>query len=129
MRLKSLLAAAAASALAGFAMTAPAAAFDLGKWDAFRAPEGYDHSRVIHHWIYKPHYRHQYHLGAKDDPYAYRYAPRKYYPYYGSNYWVPAEQMRNRYRYSFDGPKYRYQPSWGQAKHDVGHGHDGKPSK
>jgi hypothetical protein len=51
---------------------------------------------------------------------VYRYDPRSwyyrqpgYYPYYGSNYWVPRKHMRYRYRYTYYGPKYRYYPSWG----------------
>jgi hypothetical protein len=31
------------------------------------------------------------------DPYAYRYEPRGYYPYYNSGYWVPAWVLRKRY--------------------------------
>ena len=51
-----------------------------------------------------------------DDPYAYRYVRRPWYPYYNSSYWVPAEAMKNRYHYSYAGPKYRYHPAWGIDK-------------
>jgi|SRR5262245_40249383 hypothetical protein len=51
---------------------------------------------------------------------TYRYDPRSWYyrqpgsyGYYGSNYWVPREHMRYRYRYTYYGPKYRYYPAWG----------------
>ena len=57
---------------------------------------------------------------------VYRYDPRSwyygksrregYYPYYGSNYWVPREEMRYRYRYLYYGPKYRYYPAWGYPR-------------
>jgi hypothetical protein len=47
------------------------------------------------------------------DPYAWQYSPRGYYPYYGSHYWVPPAQMRYRYRYTYDGPKFEYYPGWG----------------
>jgi hypothetical protein len=53
-------------------------------------------------------------------PRLYRYDPRswyyrepRYYPYYGSGYWVPRAEMRYRYRYKYIGPKYQYAPAWG----------------
>jgi hypothetical protein len=48
----------------------------------------------------------------RGDPYAYRYQPRAYYPYYGSPYWRPAAEMllyRDRYRHELP----RYYPAWG----------------
>jgi hypothetical protein len=106
MRLKSLLAGLAASILAGLAAPTEASAFG---YDPSVAPERPE-PRIVHHYVYKPRYLHVYH----GDPYAYRYVRRGYYPHYGSHYWVPAEQMRNRYRYNYTGEKYRYQPSWGR---------------
>jgi hypothetical protein len=103
----SLLASLAASVLVSLAGAAPATAGG----DLSVAPERPE-QRVIRHYVYRPHYVHEYH----GDPYAYRYVRRGYYPYYGSHYWVPAEQMRYRYRYTYEGPKYRYQPSWGRPK-------------
>ena len=57
---------------------------------------------------------------VRNRPRAYRYdayswyqAPRGYYPYYGSGYWVPRAEMRYRYRYTYYGPRYRYYPAWG----------------
>jgi hypothetical protein len=51
---------------------------------------------------------------------AYRYDPRSwyyrqpgYYPNYATNYWVPRQHMRYRYRYTYYGPKYQYYPAWG----------------
>jgi hypothetical protein len=121
MRLPSMLAALALGVLGAVGQTAPAAAWG---WDPSVAPEGYDHPRVIRHYVYRPRYQHVYHSGNQGDPYAYRYAKRAYYPYSASHYWAPAEMMRNRYRYSYDGPKYRYQPSWGKpVEHHSQAGH------
>jgi hypothetical protein len=119
-------------ALAMTLSAVPASAFDLGKkWDPTVAPEGYGQHKTIHHWIYRPHYKHVYHSALNEDPYAYRYARRAYYPHHASGYWVPAEQMRYRYRYSFQGPKFQYHPAWGHGK--TAHAHDGsgdgKPTK
>jgi hypothetical protein len=47
------------------------------------------------------------------DPYSWYYSPRGYYPYYASGQWVPRAEMRNRYRYRYFGPRYRYYPAWG----------------
>jgi hypothetical protein len=48
----------------------------------------------------------------RGDPYAYRYQPRVYYPYYGSPYWRPAaEMLLYRERYSHELPP--YYPAWG----------------
>jgi hypothetical protein len=50
--------------------------------------------------------------GTYRDPYAYSYEPRGYYPYYGSPYWRPADEMllyRERYRHELP----RYYPAWG----------------
>lgn len=130
MRLKNWLAGLAAGAFAVLSATS-ASAFGYKKWDPSVAPEGYGHSRVIHHWVYKPHYKHVYHLAHIPDPYSYRYVKRKYYPYSGSQYWVPADQMRYRYHYSYHGPKYRFQPSWGKPRghHHGHHAHRGYPTK
>ncbi len=37
---------------------------------------------------------------------------RGYYPYYGSDLWVPRKYMKTRYRYKYLGPRYRYYPAW-----------------
>ena len=61
---------------------------------------------------------------VRDRPRMYRYDPRswcyrrtqrreRYYPYYGSGYWVPRDEMRFRYRYVYRGPHYTYYPAWG----------------
>lgn len=56
------------------------------------------------------HYDYRY--GGSLDPYAYRYEPRGYYPYYNSGYWVPRHLVRKR-RY-FRRPPY-YQ-AWGDNR-------------
>lgn len=114
MRLKSLLAALAALACFGLAAPNPAAAFG----DRERAPEGWNRTRHIHHWVYYPRYVHHYHV----DPYAYRYSPRGYYPYYNSGYWRPAHVIRARnhkryYHWNVQPPRKFYHPSWGRPKH------------
>lgn len=47
------------------------------------------------------------------DTRSWYYAPRGYYPYYGSEMWVPRRYMKTRYRYKYLGPRYRYYPAWG----------------
>lgn len=47
------------------------------------------------------------------DPRSWYYSQRGYYPYYNSGYWVPRAEMRYRYRYTYYGPKYQYNPAWG----------------
>jgi hypothetical protein len=128
MRVQTLISlAAAAAALACVATPEPAAAFGS---DPLVAPEGRDFA-----------------IGARkragrgecegestmcDDAYGYRYVRRPWYPGYNSGYWVPADEMRNRYRYSYTGPKYRYHPAWGVDRDGQGHAdidRDGKPMK
>jgi hypothetical protein len=84
-----------------------------------RPPAGFNETQDIHHWSYTPRYRHVYHV-ASGDPYAYRVERRGYYPYYKSDYWVAAAEMRNRYRYKFEGRKYQYSPSWGKPRAEHG---------
>ena len=127
MRLTTVLAAAAVISTLGALTPEPAKAFGS---DPFATPEGWDLP-----------------LGARrragrsectgestmcDDAYGYRYVRRPWYPGYNTGYWVPADEMRNRYRYSYTGPKYRYHPAWGADKDGGGHAdivRDGKPLK
>ena len=51
------------------------------------------------------------------DPYAYRYEPRGYYPYYKSHYWRPAHLVRRRR--GIKAPK--YYPAWGYYKKHYNH--------
>ncbi len=56
---------------------------------------------------------------AGPDPFAYRYEPRGYYPYYASRYWVPRREMRYRYRYNYALPE--YYPAWGYPSRNWDH--------
>jgi hypothetical protein len=92
MSFKSLLAAAAFLAVAAAAPLAPAMAFG----------DHYSRYRDV----------------REPDPYAYRYAPRGYYPWYSSPYWVPARIVRIRkhlhyYHWAHQPPRFRYYPAWG----------------
>jgi hypothetical protein len=61
----------------------------------------------------EPPVRHRPRLYRYDPRSWYYNQPQRYYPYYGSGYWVPRAEMRYRYRYRYVGPKYRYYPAWG----------------
>ena len=102
MRLKTI--AAAAAALLGFslAVVEPAQAWH-------RDPAGWGEVRTVRHYGYYPRYNHVYLIHGRTDPYAYRYAPRGYYPYYNSGYWRPAAEVRRTARYPLP-PYYR---AWG----------------
>ncbi len=82
-----------------------------------RAPEGWGRSREIRHYVYRPRYRHVYRFRAETDPYAYRYEPRGYYPYYNSGYWRPAHVIRKR-RYLRRPPYYK---AWGENRRRYRH--------
>lgn len=88
MRLRVLLVA----LLAAVGLMAPLAA-EAGHR---RAPVGYGEVQVVRHWGYYPRYAHVYTVDFATDPYAYRYSPRRYYPYYNSDYWRPAAVLRYR---------------------------------
>lgn len=66
------------------------------------ADAGHRHSRgwgkvqTVHHYGYYPRYRHVYHVNYRTDPYAYRWEPRGYYPYYNSRHWRPVAELRYR---------------------------------
>jgi len=47
---------------------------------------------VVRHHAYFPRYWYD----AEYDPYAYSYAPRRYYPYYNSGYWRPTVELQYR---------------------------------
>ena len=121
---QSLLSSAAALALGLLSSMAPAAAFD---WDRPTPPPGWRGEQTVRHWVYRPLYNHVHYRNSVTDPYAWRWRQPKYYPYYGSRYWVPADQVRHKYRSHAHGPAYVYQPAWGYpAAHsyeDGGHHH------
>jgi hypothetical protein len=100
MRVTTVLALAAGAALLALSWAAPATA---GRGN----PHGYG--------IYSPA-----EPPVRGRPRLYSYDPRswyyrqpRYYPYYGSGYWVPRAEMRYRYRYKYIGPQYEYYPAWG----------------
>lgn len=72
--------------------------------------DGWGTKRVVRHFVYYPNYRHHYATHSATDPYAYRYEPRGYYPYYNSGYWGPARVKR------FRGHLPKYYASWGAWK-------------
>ncbi|MFN3743152.1 MAG: hypothetical protein ACK4TL_00465 [Hyphomicrobiaceae bacterium] len=66
-----------------------------------------------------------YHPATFDvDPYAYRYSPRGYYPYYNSAYWSPARYVRARnhmHYYHWIETRPPYFRSWGHPRKDWHH--------
>jgi hypothetical protein len=103
------------------AVVAPPHQAEAFGWGDDHSPSGWGEQRTIHHHVYYPRYKHVYHVHPATDPYAYRYAPRGYYPSYTSHYWVPAEHVRARQAQTYSGysgPKYEYQPAWGSNGQD-----------
>jgi hypothetical protein len=109
MRLKSVLAALVA-----------VEAFDF---DRPHPPQGWVQDREVRHWVYYPRYHHVYLTHAathshKADPYAYRYEPNGYYPYYNSGYWKKRHEIaRNRPHHS----QPKYYAGWGAKKKNYKH--------
>jgi hypothetical protein len=121
MRLKSIIAAVAAAVSFLSLASAPAQAWS-------RKPSGWGEERTVHHYGYYPRYNHVYHIHYRTDPYAYRYEPRGYYPYYNSGYWRPAHEVRrNRYyalppyyqAWGYPNPNYHHR-AW-HKRHHGGH--------
>jgi hypothetical protein len=82
----------------------------------FAAPggaEAFDRDRGEGHWGWG-HDRGLRRADDRGDPYGYQYQPRGYYPYYGSSYWRPLSEVRYRYRYHFELP--RYYSAWGHPR-------------
>ena len=124
MRLKSLLVAVFGLISLGLVSAEPAAAFH---WDRPDQPAGWDRMRTIRHWVYRPHYNHVYLTHFETDPYAYRYVPRGYYPYYNSMYWRPAGSIHRAksrlppYYQSWGAPKRGYHHVEWHRRHYGGH--------
>jgi hypothetical protein len=106
-----------AAAIAILAMTAPQQA------------NASDHSvsqhRSSRHWVYYPRYHHFYPSTGSDDPYAYSYEQRGYYPYYNSGYWKRRQDVALK-RSHFHAPKYfrswgANRTHWDQAKWHADH--------
>ena len=94
-------------------LATPASAFGWHR----KHPEGWGRERVVRHYVYYPRYKNRYYYAYRTDPYAYRYEPRGYYPYYKSHYWRPSYMVR-RHR-GFTAP--RYYPAWGYYKRRYHH--------
>ncbi len=79
---------------------------------------GWGERRVVTHRVYRPRYVHVYrYRRGHGDPYAYRYEPRGYYPYYNSRYWKPPQYIR-RPRHYRQPPYYK---AWGYPKRGYRH--------
>ncbi len=115
MRLKSMIAMVAA--VLALALASPKSAEAFG-WHRTGEPAGWGRMRTVRHWVYRPRHHHVYHSHVATDPYAYRYEPRGYYPYYNSHYWRPAHEMRKR-RPHYALPK--YYRAWGHPKRNYRH--------
>jgi len=114
MRFKSVLAAILAAVVLSIGFSTPGSA---GGWERRGPPAGWGRERVVRHWVYRPRYQHRFHVHHRTDPYAYRYEPRGYYPYYSSGYWRPAHKVRRHRGYAAP----RYYPSWGYKKRRYRH--------
>jgi hypothetical protein len=116
MRLKSLVA--AVVAIVGLATLSVGSA----SADGVDKPRKWSKAHHTHHRVH--HVRHD--RGFKVDPYAWRYSPRGYYPYYGSNYWAKASYVKWRNRahlnqWNTQPPYFRYYQSWGYPKKTWNH--------
>ena len=119
MRFKTMIAMVAA--VLALALASPKSAEAFG-WHRTAEPAGWGRMRTVRHWVYHPRYHHVYHSHTATDPYAYRYEPRGYYPYYGSHYWAPAYALRKRnhlryHHWNAQAPRYKYYKAWGYPKH------------
>jgi hypothetical protein len=115
MRFTGFLAVAAAAIAIGLMAAPQAQAFDHGRTDA---PSGWVGVRDVRHWVYYPRYRHYYLTNGSTDPFAYRYEPRGYYPYYNSGYWKPRSHVVVK-RAHFAHPK--YYKAWGANRKHYDH--------
>lgn len=115
MRLNSVVA--ALLALAAALMSMPQQV-EAGGFHRHDAPRGWGETRTVRHWVYYPRYHHRYYAHAHTDPYAYRYEPRGYYPYYNSHYWVPARCYRGCRPHHVRPPYYK---AWGASKRHYHH--------
>ena len=105
MRLKALALALAIGFLPLAAAPALADGAAVKKIHKVKAYKPHKVRRCCGHKIYVVH----------QDPYAWYYSPRGYYPYYGSAYWKPTAVVRAKHHF-----RYRYAPAWGYAR--VGYG-------
>lgn len=117
MRLITILAAAAA--LVGVSAATPDTAAAAHKRHHHHVKHHHHHHHAKRLVTLVPHVHYSAYANVYAiDPYAYSYQPRGYYPYYGSQYWVPAPWVRARnhalYNHVIVAPtRYDYAPSWG----------------
>lgn len=110
MRTHQILGAAAAVLSLSLASPRMALASNL---DRPNPPRGFGSEQTVRHWVYYPRYRNFYYTYGQQDPFAYHYEPRGYYPYYNSGEWKPACCIA-RHRANLTGPK--YYSGWGRNK-------------
>ncbi|HPG88406.1 MAG TPA: hypothetical protein PLD46_02050 [Hyphomicrobium sp.] len=84
-------------------------------WDRSDRAARWGHVHKVRHTVYRPRYHHVYVNYDYADPYAYRYTPRGYYPYYNSNYWGAPRIKR------FRGHLPPYYGAWGAPRRDYHH--------
>ncbi|MEO1281407.1 MAG: hypothetical protein AAFV69_06700 [Pseudomonadota bacterium] len=115
MRIQAVLAALIVAVAA--IITGPKTA-DAGGLFGDRAPAGWGTERTVRHYVYAPRYRHSYRFHNGTDPYAYRYEPRGYYPYYNSGYWRPRHTVKKRHGHYKQAPYYQ---AWGDNRKHYKH--------
>lgn len=59
----------------------------------------------------------RYTIHSQVDPFAYRYEPKGYYPYYNSRYWRPRHLVKHRRGFRIP----RYYKAWGATKRGYKH--------
>ena len=124
MRLKSLLALAVTIVTLGI-IAAPQSASAFF-WDRPDQPAGWGRLNTVRHWVYYPHYNHEYLTHERTDRYAYKYSPRGYYPYYNSSYWGAPHIHRYRgrlppYYAAWGAPRANYNHVEWHTRHHGGH--------
>jgi hypothetical protein len=124
MRLKSLFA--IALAILSLGMVAAPQSASATHWDRPDQAAGWGRLRTVRHWVYYPRYHHTYVKHERTDPYAYRYTPRGYYPYYNSAYWGRPHVKRFRgflphYYEAWGGPQRGYRHVEWHQQHYGGH--------
>lgn len=128
MRLKSMIAMATAVLALGLASPRPAEAHG---WHRAAEPAGWSRLRAIRHSVHGLRHHRVYHTDIAPDPYAYRYEPRGYYPYYNSGQWRPAREMRRSrpvyalppYYKAWGYPNAKYRHHEWHSRHHGGHRH------
>jgi len=115
MRFSGLFALAAGALTLVLASSDSAQAFHR---DRAHPPAGWHHAQSVRHWVYYPRYHHTYLANGATDPYAYRYQPNGYYPYYNSAYWKPAKCVKKRRAHLQHPPYYQ---AWGHSKKHYNH--------